>query len=346
MSIESYTTATPRQTRKLVERTVAAGRVPMITSSPGMGKSAIVKQVAADFGLKLIDHRLSTSAPEDLTGLPRFREDGRAEFAPFGDLFPLKGDDVPDGYNGWLLFLDELPSAPKSVQAAAYKLILDRQVGQYDLHEKVWIVAAGNKATDRAIVNPIGTAMQSRLVHIEMRVNFTEWLEDAALPQHYDHRVIAYLSMHESKLLDFDPEHQDRTFCCPRTWEMTSDIITGREMDDLDALLLAGTITSGEAISFTQFTKVYKNLVKFSDIMANPSGCHIPSDTATKWALSMSLVEKTDKTNFDTVGQYIDRFDMSFRVLYFRALIAQKPELRDHERFAKSMVALSRYLNG
>ena len=346
MSVESFTTATPRQTKKLVERVVAAGRVPMITSSPGMGKSAIVKKVAEDFGLILIDHRLSTSAPEDLTGLPRFRADGRAEFAPFGDLFPLEGDDIPEGYNGWLLFLDELPSAPKSVQAAAYKLILDRMVGQHKLHPNVWIVGAGNKATDRAIVNPLGTAMQSRLVHIEMAVDFEQWLQDVALPQKWDQRVIAYLSMHNSKLLDFDPEHQDRTFCCPRTWEFTSDLIQGRELDDDDSILLAGTITSGEAISFVQFTKVYKNLPKLNDIMNNPEGAQVPSDPATRWALTMSLVEKTDKTNFDTVGTYMDRMDMAARVLFFRALLAQKPEMREHDRFAKSMVALSRYLNG
>ena len=84
--------------------------------------------------------------------------------------------------------------------------------------------------------------------------------------------AIAYLSMHNSKLLDFDPEHQDRTFCCPRTWEFTSDLIQGRELDDDDSILLAGTITSGEAISFVQFTKVYKNLPKFNDIMNNPEG--------------------------------------------------------------------------
>ncbi len=28
-----------------------------------------------------------------------------------------------------------------------------------------------------------------------------------------------------NKLMDFDPEHEDKTFCCPRTWEFVNNII-------------------------------------------------------------------------------------------------------------------------
>lgn len=106
MSIDSLSVCTPRQARYNIERCLKANVVPFITSSPGLGKSSIVKQIAEDYGLILIDHRLSTSAPEDLSGLPRFREDGTAEFSPFAGLFPLRGQAIPEGKNGWLLFLN------------------------------------------------------------------------------------------------------------------------------------------------------------------------------------------------------------------------------------------------
>src|SRR6185437_6512290 len=112
-------TVTPRQTRKFITRCMISGLVPFIQSSPAMGKSAIVAAVAREYGLQLIDHRLSTSAPEDLSGLPRFREDGIATFAPF-DTFPTDDMPIPEGKQGWLLFLDEFNSASKMVQAAAY----------------------------------------------------------------------------------------------------------------------------------------------------------------------------------------------------------------------------------
>ena len=113
---------TPRQVRKHIIHCMQAGLVPFIQSSPAMGKSAIVASIAKEYGLELIDHRLSTSAPEDLTGLPHFREGAAghtvAEFVPF-DTFPTEGTPIPEGKNGWLLFLDEMNSATKMVQAAA-----------------------------------------------------------------------------------------------------------------------------------------------------------------------------------------------------------------------------------
>jgi MoxR-like ATPase len=80
------------------------GLVPFIQSSPGIGKSSIVKQIAKEYNLKLIDLRLSTCDPTDLTGLPHF-EEGRAVFSPF-DIFPVSNDDIPKNKDGWLLFLN------------------------------------------------------------------------------------------------------------------------------------------------------------------------------------------------------------------------------------------------
>ena len=207
---------TPRQVKEFVTDCLFAGLVPFVQSSPGMGKSTIMRDVAKDLQLKMIDHRLSTSAPEDLSGLPRFDENGRAVFAPFADLFPLEDTPKPEGKEGWMLFLDEFNSASKSVQAASYKLILDRMTGQHRLHQNCVITAAGNKATDRAIVNPIGTAMKSRLVHLSMDIDFDEWMQDVALKDNWDKRIIAYLSQYPSKLMDFKPDHHNKTFCCPR----------------------------------------------------------------------------------------------------------------------------------
>ena len=88
--------------------------------------------------------------------------------------------------------------------------------GQKKLHPNVMIVCAGNKATDRAIVNPLGTAMQSRVVHFEMELNFDIFVEDVMIPQQWDERLVAFLHANPGYLHDFDPAHKNKTFCCPR----------------------------------------------------------------------------------------------------------------------------------
>jgi len=337
-------TVTPRQTKKFIIRCMTAGLVPFVQSSPAMGKSAVVAQIAKEYGLELIDHRLSTSAPEDLSGLPRFDEKGMATFAPF-DTFPTEDRPIPPGKQGWLLFLDEFNSASKMVQAAAYKLVLDRMTGLKRLHPNVVIVAAGNLSTDRAIVNPISTAMQSRLIHLTMELNFDEFMEDVALPQAWDSRIVAFLNYKKAMLHDFRPDHNDKTFCSPRTWEFMNKLIKGQEIFEIDAALYAGVITSGVAVDFIQFTKVYESLPKLKDIIAHPETADLPEDPPTRWAIVTHMIENVDDDNFDEMSRYLGRFTAEFRVLFFRGLMIQKPTLKKHQAFRKAMVELSRYLH-
>lgn len=355
--------ATPRLAKEYALDCLWAGLVPFLQSSPGLGKSSIMKAIARELNLKLIDHRLSTSAPEDLSGLPRFDDDGYAYFAPFAGIFPVVGTKLPiktpvkydehgkvlkpaEYYDGWLVFLDEFNSATKLVQAAAYKLILDKQVGQFDLHENCLLACAGNLSTDRALVNPLGTAMQSRVIHIEMVESFDEWLMDVALPQKYDSRVIAYLSQYPSKLMDFRPDHQEKTFCCPRTWEFVERLIRGKEVEKRKTGLYAGTITSGVAADFVEFTAVYATMPKVKDILDDPEGYMVPRDLSTKWATCASLLEHVDEDNLTKLAVYINRFDLTFRVLFFRSVMVNHKTLRHHPAFAKAMLELANYLRG
>lgn len=350
MTIEAQIRAvTPKQMKKLVARVMRAGLVAFMRGSPGIGKSAIARWLAEDFNLKLIDHRMSTSAPEDLSGLPHFNERGEAVFAPFAELFPLENTPLPqkaDGsyYDGWLLFLDEFTSAHKDVQAAGYKLVLDKMTGQHKLHPNVAIVCAGNKETDRAIVNKLGTAMQSRLVTLELEISFEEWLTEVALPQKYDSRLIAFLSMYPAKLFDFKPDHEGNTFCCPRTWEFMNKLIQGEEVTDMDAPLFGGTITNGTGVEFISFCQLYKELVTISEITKDPATARIPTDNALKWATVSHLFEVTTKDNIDAVGDYILRYPSTFQVLFFRGLLIRKPEMKITKAFVKGAAAIGKYL--
>ncbi|OZB41166.1 MAG: hypothetical protein B7X50_07665 [Alishewanella sp. 34-51-39] len=129
--------------------------------------------------------------------------------------FPLESDEVPKGYNGWLLFLDEFTSATRAVQASAYKLVLDRMVGDHYLHKNVAIVCAGNLETDGAIVEAMSTALQSRLVHFEVAVDSECWLE-WAVKNDIDHRITSYIRFKPDNLYTFKADHTDKTYGSPR----------------------------------------------------------------------------------------------------------------------------------
>ena len=323
---------TPKQVRAGTIECMEAGLVPFISSSPGLGKSAIMRQIADDFGLILIDLRLTQCAPEDLMGLP-MRNGDKATFAPF-EMFPIEGDKLPEGKNGWLLFCDELPSAMRATQAAAYKLMLDKMVGQYELHGDVYVVAAGNLMTDKAIVNPMGTAMQSRLVHMEMAVSMTDFV-DYAIKAKMDHRILGFLDFQPGKLHQFDPDHNDRTFACPRTWEFASKLIKGKTTDEINLPLLAGTISDGVAVEFHTFIKEYDRLPSFASILNQPETLGIPSEASTRYALTNMLLEKFTEDNFPDVIKYVARFPAEFRTIFLRGVNVRNPKMSRTKAYRK-----------
>ena len=339
MSSLATGSTTLRRARADTVHWIQRGVTPFIKSSPGMGKSAMVRSIANEYNLQLLDVRLSTCAPEDLNGLPML-VDGVARFVPFAN-FPLESTPLPEGKNGWLLFLDEANSAPKSVQAACYKIVLDRQVDLYNLHPQCAIVMAGNHSTDRAIVNSLSTAMQSRLATINVELNFQEFMEDVCYPQNWDSRIIAYLQYMPSKLHIFRPDHQNDTFECPRTWEFVNRCVAGVKELDLDMLRRIGqVITPGVAAEFVQFSKNFDKLPRIEDIVKSPESTPLPAEREAQFATTIYLQEQTTAKNFAQTAAYANRLHTELRVLFFRGLIRRKPALRNEAPFRQAVMDL------
>lgn len=326
----------PSGTRAAVTRAISARLVPIIRSSPGIGKSEIVQAIADEFNLKLNDFRLGQADITDLNGLPRFTDNGRAEFAPFND-FPLEGDALPinpktqQPYEGWLLFFDELTSAQKQIQAAAYKVLLERKIGNHRLHERVAMVAAGNLETDNAVAYAMSTALQSRLVHLELRLDQREWIQ-WAIENGVDRRIIAYIGFRPNHLHNFDPAHNDRTFACPRTWWFANQLIKGREkFDEVDKSTLGGTISTGVAMEFIEFTKVFEQLPDIATIIANPQSVPVPNEPSIKYALTATLADHFDDKNVDQLIQYLTRFPVEHQIICIRMARVKKPGIMRHK---------------
>lgn len=342
---------TMREAQQYVEDCMFANNIPFIKGSPGIGKSAVMKAVAKKNMLELIDHRVSTSAPEDFSGLPDFftnpQGERRAQFVPFGDLFPLEGDPLPKNKEGWLLFLDEMNSGTRMVQAASYKALLDRMTGQKHFHERLLIAAAGNKESDKAIVERLSTALKSRVVTINVRVDHTEFMEDVAFKYNWDARIIGYLGANgQDALMDFDPNSTEDNFCCPRTWEMVNNFLTvpGFEMGEKKQSLIAGTITSGVAVAFTRFCALMKDLITVEAVLADPKNARVPGSEGQKWLLVSQMFSKMNTENFGKMCDYVSRLDLAFRLLFFRGAMVKNNKLRAHPAFAGAAREVMEYL--
>ena len=114
---------------------ISCHEIPFLRGSPGIAKSALFAGVAKELNLQFIDFRLSMCDQTSLNGFPLI-ENSRSGWAPPIE-FPLNTDPLPEGKDGWLISFEEINSAPMSIQAIAYKILHDRMIGNFKLHDKV-----------------------------------------------------------------------------------------------------------------------------------------------------------------------------------------------------------------
>ena len=183
----------------------------MLWGPPGVGKSQIIAQVAARHSVPMIDIRLSQMEPTDLRGIP-FRIEDRVEWA-IPSMLPDAKRHGPQG----ILFLDEITSAPPSVSAAAYQLILDRRLGAYQIPDGWAIFAAGNRQGDRGVTYTMPAPLANRFSHFEVEANLDDWVA-WAYANKIDERLIGFLRFRPELLFDFDPAHNPVAFPSPRSW--------------------------------------------------------------------------------------------------------------------------------
>lgn len=310
----------------LIVTALKAKLVTMIHGSPAIGKSAIVKQIAQQFGLKVIDLRLSQCDPTDLMGFPSIKGD-KAAYTPM-DTFPVEGDKVPEGYEGWLLFLDEFNSAPLAVQAAAYKVVLDRMVGQHHLHKNVAIICAGNLETDGAITQTMSTALQSRMVHLEVEADAKDWL--AWANEHkFDYRITSYLEFRPDNLYTFSPEHSDKTYASPRTWEFANQslAVIGDTVSKAYLPLLAGTLGEGVARDFYGFCGIHEKLPKMATIEASPQTVPVPEEASIQYALTGALAAHANEHNCEALMDFVQRMPAEMQVVTARSMVRRNKSL-------------------
>ena len=288
----------------------------LIHGKPGVGKSALVKSVAAEYKMELRDIRAALLDPVDVMGVPVPDRETRETnwFTP--ELWPSKGKGI--------LFLDELPQATVAVQKALSQLVLDRTIGTSYKLPKGWrILAAGNYTTDRAGAGELLSQMKNRFIHVDYETDMTEWI-NFALKANIMPEIIAFIRYRPELLHDMDVTKN--AFPTPRSWEFASDILKAKPSREIEYQLLIGTIGEGAAAELLGFLKIFRTLPDPDHILLDPMNAEVPEDPATLYALTGALASRASESNFERIVQYSKRIKPEFSVLMVRDSVTKCPE--------------------
>jgi len=309
-----------------------------IHGSPGIGKSYIVADVAKKHSLELVDVRLSQMDPVDLRGVPSIKEDQTVWMPPV--FFPK------DKNSNGILFLDELNSAPPSVQAAIYQLVLNRKMGEYELPDGWRIICAGNRVSDRGVVFRMPTPLANRMVHLHVQARFEDF-KLFAIKQKLHPFVIGFLGFRPD-LLSTEPVVEDDAnpaFATPRSYHMLSDILKTEKKIGKLASIIYGTIGYSAGLEFTSYVKVYEDL---PDVQAIYQGQYpnIENTPALLYALVSALVEYFDGSDLHKEHLLIfsETLPTEFGVMLIKDIIVKDDTLALFKAFDEWLVKYGEYI--
>jgi hypothetical protein len=255
----------------------------MLWGPPGVGKSQMIAQIAERHNVQVIDIRLSQMEPTDLRGIP-FRTDDKVEWAT-----PALLPDVERHGETGILFLDEITSAAPTVSAAAYQLILDRRLGEYQVPDGWAIFAAGNRQGDRGVTYTMPAPLANRFSHFEVDTHLDDWVA-WAYANGIDERVIAFLRFRPELLFDFDPAHNPVAFPSPRSWEFAHRGL--QKFGDNPELLLGALQACVGPAAGIELKAFVDNLDNMPDIDAIMRGedVNVPKEIDLQYAVAAALV--------------------------------------------------------
>lgn len=302
IATESRTVTSEEARGHLIRTAIKKKRPVFLWGPPGIGKSELVDSIGKELNALVIDLRMALMDPTDIRGVGFYNPSTNTmDWAPPVD---LPSAELAAQYEHVILFFDEMNSAPQSVQAASYQLVLNRRVGQYVLPDNVSIIAAGNRDTDKGVTYRMPKPLANRFVHFEMRVDFDSWL-DWAIMKGLDSDVIGYLSQHKGDLFDFDPSSASHSFATPRSWTFVSESISDEDMTDKEITdVIAGTVGEGIAHKFIGHRKWAGKLPSSADVLDGNAKKLTVDEISAQYTLMVNLCyelkERYDVEDKDT----------------------------------------------
>jgi dynein-related subfamily AAA family protein len=190
-----------------------------INGHPGVGKSAVVKQVAEKYNQLFIDTRLAFKENIDLGGYP-VPDEKEKRMLYFRPKF-IPPETVPEEYDGIVWFLDEANRAHPTVIQTLFQIITENRCGEHLLPKGTSIVLAGNlgEADNTTITEFDDSALDGRLAIFHLKPDANEWLKWAER-EGIHKSVVRYISMFPGRLWDENNINPN-----PRGWHQVSEAI-------------------------------------------------------------------------------------------------------------------------
>ncbi len=251
---------------------------------PGVGKTAIMEQIASELGVGLVSYSMTHHTRQSALGLPYIttKEYGGWEYQVseytmseiISSVYDLMREtQIQEG----ILFLDEINCVSETLAPCMLQFLQYKVFGQHRIPDGWIIVTAGNPPEYNKSVRDFDLVTWDRLKRIDVEPDYEVW-KTYAYQKGVHGAVTSYLAARQKDFYQVENTVDGRHFVTPRGWDDLSEMLRLYEENDIPAgenlmiqYLQHPKIAKDFAIYYDLFRK-YRSDYQIEGILAGTSG--------------------------------------------------------------------------
>lgn len=203
-----------------------------LLGAPGIGKTAIMEQIAAELGIALVSYSMTHHTRQSALGLPFIEHknfDGTeypvSEYTMSEIIASVYETMEESGIKEGILFLDEINCVSETLAPSMLQFLQYKVFGKHRVPEGWVIVTAGNPPEFNKSVREFDVVTLDRLKVIEVEADYPAWRKYAR-EKGLHGAILNFLEMKRDCFYSMEITPEGRAYVTARGWEDLSEIIS------------------------------------------------------------------------------------------------------------------------
>ena len=206
---------------------------------PGIGKTAIMEQIAAEMGVGLVSYSMTHHTRQSALGLPFIvrktyggKEYDVSEYTMSEIIASVYDLMEESGVKEGILFLDEINCVSETLAPSMLQFLQYKVFGRHKVPEGWIVVTAGNPPEYNSSVREFDIVTWDRLKRVDVEPDFDTWKE-YAYRRNIHPAVMTYLEIKKADFYQVETTVDGKRFVTARGWSDLSDMIRLYEQHEL-----------------------------------------------------------------------------------------------------------------
>lgn len=259
---------------------ISRQRPVFLYGAPGIGKTAIMSQIADELGVGLVSYSMTHHTRQSALGLPFISKKnyGGTEYDvseyTMSEIIASVYDQMEEtGLDRGILFLDEINCVSETLTPAMLQFLQFKVFGRHRVPDGWIVVTAGNPPEYNRSVREFDIVTWDRLKRVDVEPDFDAWKEYAYHIGVHP-AVMTYLELKPSDFYKVETTVSGKSFVTARGWDDLSQMMLVYEQQGLvvDALLIGQYLQDRKIAKdfgiYYELFKKYREEYRVDDILA------------------------------------------------------------------------------